>query len=233
MGIVFGLFSPYLFSSTEKKTEKRYVMALELKTCWSLKDCRVCVDACHELHNVPDIGDEKEKIMWIWVRPFGEVFKNEFPDLKAKGLASLPVVLLCNHCANPPCVKVCPTRSTWKRKDGIVMMDYHRCIGCRYCMAACPYGARSFNWKEAKNYLRKINPDFPLRTIGVVEKCNFCEERLATGLLPRCVEVCPVSALKFGDLLDDKSSVSDLLRERVGIVRKPHLGTNPSVFYIL
>ncbi len=98
--------------------------------------------------------------------------------------------LLCNHCEEPSCVRVCPTKATFKRADGIVAMDYHRCIGCRYCMAACPFGSRSFNWGEPREYLdlAKLNPEFPTRMRGVVEKCNFCVERLAVGKLPACVE---------------------------------------------
>ena len=99
-------------------------------------------------------------------------------------------------------MRVCPTQATWKREDGIVMMDWHRCIGCRYCMAACPYGSRSFNWLDPRPYIHNPNPEFPTRTKGVVEKCNFCAERLGTGRPPACVEACPEKALVFGDLAD-------------------------------
>ena len=113
------------------------------------------------------------------------------------------------------------------------MMDFHRCIGCRFCMAACPYGARSFNWVDPRPYIEKVNPEYPTRTKGVVEKCLFCYERLAQGKVPACVEACPEKALIFGDLADENSEVSKILKERVAIRRKAELGTNPSVFYLI
>ena len=116
--------------------------------------------------------------------------------------ARCQVLVFCNHCDNPPCVRVCPTGATWKRDDGIVMMDWHRCIGCRYCIAACPYGSRSFNWRDPRPQIAAIRPGFPTRTRGVVEKCNLCEERLLTGEAPACVEACSQKAIVFGDLED-------------------------------
>jgi molybdopterin-containing oxidoreductase family iron-sulfur binding subunit len=113
------------------------------------------------------------------------------------------------------------------------MMDWHRCIGCKYCVVACPYGARSFNFYEPAAYVRKINPDFPTRTKGVVEKCNFCAERLAEGKQPVCVEASANKALVFGNLADPNSEVRQLLGSRFSIRRKPELGTQPNVFYIV
>jgi Fe-S-cluster-containing dehydrogenase component len=135
-------------------------------------------------------------------------------------------------------VRVCPTQATWKRDDGIVMMDMHRCIGCRYCMAACPYGSRSFNWKNpwenADGTKQAVpNPQFPTRTRGVVEKCNLCSERLARGEIPKCVEACRHGALTFGDASDPTSEVRKLLASRYSIRRKVHLGTEPHVFYLV
>ena len=145
-----------------------------------------------------------------------------------------PALLLCNHCDSPPCVSVCPTGATWKREsDGIVMMDWHRCIGCRYCMAACPYGSRSFNWRDPRPSIREITADFPTRTRGVVEKCNFCEERLAKGEPPACVKACPVNAMTFGDAHDPASQVRRLLEANYSIRRRPSLGTKPQVFYLV
>jgi len=151
-----------------------------------------------------------------------------------EGLEARQFATLCNHCTNAPCVRVCPTQATYKRPDGIVAMDYHRCIGCRYCMAGCPFGARSFNFMEPRKHLdlSKLNKEFPTRMRGVVEKCNFCVERLALGKQPACVEVSN-GAVVFGDLSDPNSEVRKLLREHYTIRRKPSLGTEPSVYYII
>ncbi len=140
--------------------------------------------------------------------------------------------MLCNHCESPACVRVCPTKATFRRKDGIVVMDYHRCIGCRYCMAGCPFGARSFNFMDPRNHIAKVNPTFPTRMRGVVEKCTFCSELLAVGKMPLCVEASN-GAIAFGDLTDPESSVRKLLAENFTLRRKPTLGTEPSVYYIL
>jgi Fe-S-cluster-containing dehydrogenase component len=149
----------------------------------------------------------------------------------------LPFLLLCNHCDNPPCVRVCPTQATFKREsDGIVMMDMHRCIGCRYCVVGCPDGSRSFNWRDPRPHIANIRQDFPTRTKGVVEKCNFCAERLAKGKEPACVEASRqegCNAIKFGDLLDPDSEVRRLLERNNTIRRKPELGTSPMVYYIV
>jgi molybdopterin-containing oxidoreductase family iron-sulfur binding subunit len=113
------------------------------------------------------------------------------------------------------------------------MMDWHRCIGCRYCVAACPYGSRSFNWVDPRPRIKELNPDFPTRTKGVVEKCTFCEERLAKGQQPVCVEACKDKALVFGNLNDPKSEIRELLRTRHTIRRKPELGTQPELYYLV
>ena len=145
-----------------------------------------------------------------------------------------PFILLCNHCSNPPCVQVCPTKATFKRKeDGVVMMDFHRCIGCRYCMAGCPFGARSFNWGDPRPYIKDANMQFPTRRKGVVEKCNFCAERLAVGQIPLCVEACKAKALVFGDVMDPESEVRKLLAENYTLRRKVELGTRPNIYYII
>jgi molybdopterin-containing oxidoreductase family iron-sulfur binding subunit len=131
-------------------------------------------------------------------------------------------------------VSVCPTQATWKREeDGIVMMDWHRCIGCRYCMVACPYGSRSFNWKDPRPFVDDQQQDFPTRMRGVVEKCTFCEERLAKGLMPSCVDACSERALAFGDLQNPNSDIRQLLKSSYTIRRKPALGTEPEVYYIV
>jgi molybdopterin-containing oxidoreductase family iron-sulfur binding subunit len=130
-------------------------------------------------------------------------------------------------------VRVCPTQATWRREDGVVMMDWHRCIGCRYCVAACPYGSRSFNYVDPRPHLGDQNPNFPTRSKGVVEKCTLCEARLAQGRLPACVEACPGQAMAFGNLNDVTSPVHALLQTRYALRRKPALGTQPAVYYLL
>jgi molybdopterin-containing oxidoreductase family iron-sulfur binding subunit len=199
-------------------------------------DWQDAVEACHKIHNVPHFNNVKEEIKWIWEEPFANAFpENEYAHLPGDfERRNFPV--LCNHCENPPCVRVCPTKATFKRpQDGIVMMDYHRCIGCRFCMAACPYGSRSFNWSDPRLALDMdaINREFPTRGKGVVEKCNFCAERLAKGLQPACVEACKDGALVFGDLNDPASEVRRILDKRFAIRRKPSLGTGPSVYYVV
>lgn len=208
---------------------KRWAMVVDTRAC---KDgCTDCIDACRSAHNVPVIPNPNHEVKWIWQAPFEQVFpesENQFVEASWK---ALPTMLLCNHCDNPPCAKVCPTGATWRRDDGIVMMDFHRCIGCRYCMAACPYGSRSFNWEDPVPYIHKVNYDFPTRTKGVVEKCNFCAERLDAGLVPACVEACKEKALIFGNLKDPASDVQKALRLNFTIRRRPELGTQPNIFY--
>jgi len=211
----------------------RWAMVIDLGKCLEKEGCAKCMDACREAHNVPQFKDEAHSIDWIRKASYGGAFPREDDEYQTSMPNNAPVPILCNHCVNPPCVRVCPTQATWRREDGIVMMDWHRCIGCRYCMAACPYGSRSFNWTDPRPYIPNLNLDFPTRTKGVVEKCNFCEERIGTGKLPACVQACPQKAMIFGDLYDPNSAARELLRTRYTIRRKPDLGTNPQVYYIV
>jgi molybdopterin-containing oxidoreductase family iron-sulfur binding subunit len=206
-----------------------------------------CIEACHSIHNVPDLGSPKEEIKWIWKEDFDHTFPGQEHEYIGEKVKEKMLPLMCNHCTNPPCCRVCPTSSTWQTDEGVVMMDPHRCIGCRFCMAACPYGSRSFNWGDPRRVLeneelKKLNPDFPTnpdyptRSMGVVEKCNFCAERLAKGELPACVEAADSvkkGALVFGNLFDSDSNVRELLRERYSIRRKPELGTSPNLFFVV
>jgi molybdopterin-containing oxidoreductase family iron-sulfur binding subunit len=208
----------------------RLAMAIDLKACTSEAGCRDCVLACHSVHNVPEIGTAKEEVKWIREATYDQAFRGQ--ETQYAPLKDARVLLLCNHCDNPPCVRVCPTQATWRRDDGIVMMDYHRCIGCRYCMAACPYGSRSFNWRDPQPYIKDINLNYPARTKGVVEKCNFCEERLALGLPPACVEACKPGALTFGELKPGKD-IQRVLSQSYSLTRKAELGTRPQVYYIV
>lgn len=224
---------------------RQLAMVIDIPKCLNEKVRRACIEACHREHNVPHIPDDEEEVKWIWSEPYEKAFPDQAnrcgedypysPDpLKGK-----PVLVLCNHCTNPPCVKVCPTKATLKRKsDGIVVMDMHRCIGCRYCMAACPYGARSFNWRDPGPYIQdEDRKRCPVRDKGVVEKCDFCAKRIREGRQPACVEAARrmpegEGALTFGDLSDPNSDVSRLLRQNHSISRRVSLGAGPNVYYI-
>ena len=217
---------------------ERWAMVVDMRKCLAKvkKDgCRDCALACERAHNIPTPSNPNHALKWIWHEPYENAFPGQHNDYVDDGLRGQPVLVLCNQCDKPPCVRVCPTRATFRRDDGIVMMDYHRCIGCRYCMAACPYGSRSFNFVDPRKYLDPdaTDPRFPTRMKGVVEKCNFCAERLAEGLIPACVEVCKDKALIFGDLRDEKSDVRKVLRSRFSVRRKPELGTHPEIYYVV
>jgi molybdopterin-containing oxidoreductase family iron-sulfur binding subunit len=221
----------------------QWAMVVDVRKCQREDVRRACTEACHRVHNVPDIPESEDEIKWIWTERYRDAFPDQTHARTGAAMAEAPVLVLCNHCARPPCVKVCPTQATWKREaDGIVMMDMHRCIGCRYCMAACPYGSRSFNWKDPREHIAtdangELPSDYPARTKGVVEKCNFCAERLRAGLEPACVEATRAvpggeGALTFGDAGDPDSDVSRILRDTRTVARRVGLGTGPNVFYI-
>ena len=201
-----------------------------------------CIEACHRTHNVPKFDDPKEEIKWIWGDTYEHTFPGQGHEYIGESFEAKNFPLLCNHCTSPPCTRVCPTKATFKREDGVVMMDQHRCIGCRFCMAACPFGARSFNWGDPRRAPGALNPGFPTNTtyptraMGVVEKCTFCAERLAKGQLPACVEAAnkiEADTLTFGDLEDADSEVRELLNSHFTIRRKPELGTGPNIYYIV
>jgi Fe-S-cluster-containing dehydrogenase component len=142
----------------------------------------------------------------------------------------------CQQCDNPPCVTVCPVEATWKEEDGIVVVDYNWCIGCRYCEAACPYHARRFNWESPRIPEEEINPDQGylsnrIRPQGTMEKCHFCLHRTREGRLPACLEACPTGARVFGDLNDPDSDINWILKNKRVFVLKEDLGTRPCFFY--
>ena len=139
----------------------------------------------------------------------------------------------CMHCEYPGCAESCLVGALQKTEEGPVVYDDTKCIGCRYCVVACPYGSRSFNWRDPRPHIKKVNPDFPTRMRGVVEKCTFCESRLAKGEKPACVDACKEGALVFGDLEDPESEVRKALDGRFSIRRKPELGTVPEVYYLV
>ncbi|MDH3329168.1 MAG: 4Fe-4S dicluster domain-containing protein [Desulfobulbaceae bacterium] len=195
-----------------------------------------CVRVCHAVHNVPVFSRKKDEIKWIWRTGYENAFPEHTNYYRNDEIEQNEVLVLCNHCDKPPCVRACPTKATFKAANGIVAMDYHRCIGCRFCMAACPYGARSFNWRDPREGLdmNKLNREFPTRMRGVVEKCNFCADRLGRGQQPACVEATgSTKAMVFGDLNDPNSEIRQVLKENYTIQRKPSLGTSPSVFFII
>jgi molybdopterin-containing oxidoreductase family iron-sulfur binding subunit len=201
-----------------------------------------CIKACHTIHNVPDFGDPKVEIKWVWKETYEHSFPNQGHNYLDEKFKESSFLIMCNHCDTPPCCRVCPTKATWKREDGIVMMDPHRCIGCRFCMAACPFGVRSFNWGDPRKAPQDLNPafpdnpEYPTRTKGVVEKCNFCAERIAKGEYPACVVAANEAekgSMVFGDLDDPGSEIRELLRSNYVIRRKPELGTGPNIYYIV
>ena len=144
----------------------------------------------------------------------------------------------CFHCENAPCIKACPTKATWKEPDGIVVVDYDWCIGCRYCQAACPYYGRRFNWGQAEIPKDEITTKQHylgnrLRPKGKMEKCTFCIQRTRKGRLPACVEACPTGARVFGNLLDPDSEIRYVLKHKKVFRMKEELGTDPKFWYFI
>ena len=215
----------------------RYAYVVDLTRCMG---CEACVIACKIENNTP------QGIDWMLVFRFEE---GEYPNVR---MAFMPRP--CMHCDNPPCVKVCPVGARFKREDGFVLTDYERCIGCRYCQVACPYGVNYFNWKlPSKNYYLpwegvippykkpdlegKYGKDKRLvagggHRLGVIEKCTWCVHRVEKGLKPACVANCPVQALLFGDLDDPNSDVSKALAQKPHFRLLEDRGTAPRVFYL-
>jgi Fe-S-cluster-containing dehydrogenase component len=214
---------------------KQWAMVIDTRQWKTEKDLEPMIEACNRVHNIPVFSNKNHEIKWIWETEFHNAFPEKANAYLDEQVEERPYLVLCNHCQNPPCVRACPTQATFKNEsDGIVMMDFHRCIGCRFCMAACPYGSRSFNFVNPQPAIppENYNPAFPRRMKGVVEKCNFCVERLAEGKKPACVEASK-GAIVFGDLEDPNSPVRELLKKNFTIRRKEELGTGPSVFYIV
>jgi molybdopterin-containing oxidoreductase family iron-sulfur binding subunit len=201
--------------------------------------CRRCVYGCvHENNQSRD-----PQIHWIRVLRMEKERGIELAESTAyyePGVVPEPdafyLPVACQQCRNPACVKVCPVKATWQEPDGIVVIDSDWCIGCRCCMSACPYGARHFNWSEPTIPSEELNPDTHYlgnrpRPKGVVEKCTFCIHRTRKGRYPACVEICPVGARKFGNLLDEESEMRYLLREKRVFVLKEELNTQPRFYY--
>ncbi|MBE2268971.1 MAG: 4Fe-4S dicluster domain-containing protein [Anaerolinea sp.] len=212
----------------EGDSNYRWGMVIDLSKCIG---CDYCVWACQATNDTAD--DMRWNIRIDDTTPVGSTFHLTRP---------------CLHCQHAPCVSVCPVGATYVRADGIVAMDYAKCIGCRYCQTACPYGARQFNWLERSDVNTHApewgEPEVPRRPRGVVEKCTFCVHRidagLAAGLMPgvdeaatpACVNVCPVQARFFGNLNDPNSRVSQIIASVPTLRLREDLGTDPNVYYI-
>ena len=235
--------APKAESEPEGAQRLRFGMAIDLDRCTG---CGACVVACRTENNVPQLGPEDEMrgadIYWMDLLP------REPQEDRPGDFLPLP----CMHCDDPPCVKVCPVNATYQTSEGIVAQIYDRCIGCRYCQVACPYGRRYFNWLDPprpESYLSSLNPDVAIRPKGVVEKCTFCnhrvhhakEEARVAGRpledaelrrLPACAQACPAEAIVFGNLADEASEVSRLSASPRAFRLLEHVGTRPKVTYL-
>ena len=213
--------------STEREgiPGKKFVMVIDLSRCKNLKKCQT---ACNKMHYVSE----------------GQNWLKIYSMQDSKNTAPYWQPTTCMHCDEPPCVKVCPVDATFKRTDGIVLIDNERCIGCRFCMAACPYSARVFNWdepdlpEEVKHQAYSPETSVPAR-LGTVEKCDFCPDIVKQGKLPHCVSACPNGVFFFGDINEDYVTngsetvrFSKLIKEKAGYRLMEDLGTKPSVYYL-
>ena len=203
---------------------RKFAMVIDLAKC---ANARACVDACQEGHLLPKDHE--------WMK----IYMLQDDNLTSKYWFPRP----CFHCDKPMCVSVCPVGATYKRQDGIVLVDNQRCIGCKFCMTGCPYSARVFNWKDPEVEVPEghvYDPETNIPAVeGTVGKCVFCADNLRKGILPRCVEACPMGVLYFGDLLEDTVTngvetlrFSKLMTDRAGYRYKEDLGTLPSVYYL-
>ncbi|MEE8398146.1 MAG: 4Fe-4S dicluster domain-containing protein [Desulfobacterales bacterium] len=218
-------------------------MVIDLDKCTG---CGACITACKQENNIPQCGPEEADrgrvISWMDLVVEEE---GEFPDVRVKFLPRP-----CMHCDKAPCAKVCPVRATYRTDEGLVTQIYARCIGCRFCMAACPYTVKYFNWTRPQwpsGMEKNLNPDVTIRSHGVVEKCTFCVHRIQKGkeraraenralreedVIPACAEICPVNAVYFGDLHDADYQVARLSKSERAFTLHGDLGTVPKVYYL-
>jgi molybdopterin-containing oxidoreductase family iron-sulfur binding subunit len=213
-----------------------FVYALNLTRCVG---CRKCVHACVAENN----QSRNPEIQYIRVlkMPNDGTFDvdkgdHNYAPKSVPEAGSFYMPVQCHQCKNPPCVRVCPVKATWQEADGITVIDYNWCIGCRYCEAACPYYARRFNFTNPSIPPDQLNLNMSYlgnrpRRKGVMEKCHFCTQRTRAGRYPACVEVCPTGSRKFGNILDPDSEVSYILKNKRVYVLKAELGTLPRFFY--
>ena len=221
----------------------KWAMVIDLDKCTG---CGDCMAACKLENNIAIVSPEEanEERVMFWMDMI-TVYEGEYPNFNVKRFPKP-----CFHCDNPPCVKVCPVYATYKNEEGLVGQIYHRCIGCRYCMVACPYSAKVFNWSEPKwadEIKSCFNPDVSVRMKGVVEKCSFCAHRLIKAkenadlevrdiddeeYFPACGESCPTNAIYFGDLDNKDSKVYKLSRSSRAYKEFEDLGTEPKVIYL-
>jgi len=222
---------------------EKWGMVIDLQKCTG---CGECAASCKTENNVAIVGpDESAKgrtMLWMDILT---TYEGEYPNAKVRYMPRP-----CFQCDNAPCIKVCPVRATYKTEDGIISQIFPQCIGCRYCMAACPYTVKSFNWDKpswSEDMCNALNPDVSARPDGVVEKCTFCVHRLQIAkeqaavenrelkegdYVPACAESCPTNAISFGDLNDKDSHVSHLKHNSRAFRVFEELGTEPKVYYL-
>jgi len=221
----------------------KWAMVIDLDKCTG---CGDCITACKLENNIAIVDPEEANSgrVMFWIEMVS-IYEGEFPNIKIKRFPKP-----CFHCDNPPCTKVCPVHATYKNDEGLVGQIYHRCIGCRYCMVACPYTVKVFNWYEPEwpvEFRKCFNPDVSLRDKGVVEKCSFCAHRLIKvkeevdiegrdiqdgDYMPACAESCPADAIYFGDLENKESKVYNLAKSSRAKREMENLGTEPKVVYL-
>ncbi|MDP2088163.1 MAG: 4Fe-4S dicluster domain-containing protein [Flavobacteriaceae bacterium] len=214
-----------------------YGYVFNISKCQGYMDC---VNACIEENN----QDRDSQMQYIRIHQIEKGHGFNFEKAEDNYYNEVPannhfyIGTQCFHCENPPCVSVCPTEATWKEKDGIVVVDYDWCIGCRYCSASCPYDGRRFNWGQPHVPEEEVNKNQHylgnrLRKKGVMEKCTFCIQRSRSGQNPACVDACPTGARKFGNLLDPKSEIRWILENKKVFRLKEDLGTEPKFWYYM